>query len=87
MVIHGHMHIPFIAEHSGITVMACGSSTGQIRHKERGKTFMSYNILKISETAVTCTQHAEEVFGEGAKNIRTEVIPLPVGTRPLIRSA
>ncbi|MDR0783695.1 MAG: metallophosphoesterase, partial [Propionibacteriaceae bacterium] len=35
MVIHGHMHIPFIAEHSGITVMACGSSTGQIRHKER----------------------------------------------------
>lgn len=74
IVLHGHKHIPFFAESDGITVIGCGSSTGQIAHKEKGKTFISYNMLKINERTVTCTQFAEEVFGAGAKNIRTEII-------------
>lgn len=57
-------------------MIGCGSSTGQIVHKERGKTFISYNVLKISEKTVTCTQLAEEVYGAGAENIRTEIIEL-----------
>lgn len=76
IVLHGHKHIPFFAESDGITVIGCGSSTGQIVHKEKGKTFISYNMLKISERTVTCTQFAEEVYGAGAENIRTEIIEL-----------
>ena len=76
IVLHGHKHIPFFAESGGITVIGCGSSTGQIVHKEKGKTFISYNMLKISERTITCTQFAEEVYGAGAKNIRTEIIEL-----------
>lgn len=76
IVLHGHKHIPFFAESGGITVIGCGSSTGQIVHKEKGKTFISYNMLKISERTVTCTQFAEEVYGAGAENIRTEIIEL-----------
>lgn len=74
VVIHGHKHIPFIADHKGIHVIACGSSTGQITHKERGKTYISYNLLKVNGEIVTCTQFAEELLGAGAKNIRTEII-------------
>ena len=76
IVLHGHKHIPFFAESDGITVIGCGSSTGQIVHKEKGKTFISYNMLKISERTVTCTQFAEDVYGAGAENIRTEIIEL-----------
>lgn len=68
-VLHGHKHIPFITKHDEINIISCGSSTGQIRHKEKGKTFISYNMLKISKKAVTCTQFAEEIYGAGAKNI------------------
>ena len=73
-VLHGHKHIPFMSEYRGLNEIGCGSSTGQITHKEKGKTFISYNLLKISEKAVTCTLFAEEIFGAGAKNIRTETI-------------
>lgn len=73
-VLHGHKHIPFMTEHRGINVIGCGSSTGQITHKEKGKTYISYNIIKISEKAVTCTQFAEEIYGAGAKNIRMKTI-------------
>lgn len=74
IVLHGHKHIPFFAEANGITVIGCGSSTGQIVHKEKGKTFISYNLLKISGRTVTCTQFAEEIYGAGIENIRTEII-------------
>lgn len=75
-VLHGHKHIPFINEHNGIKVISCGSSTGQIVHRERGKTYISYNLVKICSDTIICTQFAEEVYGAGAKNIRTEIIKL-----------
>lgn len=73
-VLHGHKHIPFITESKGIKVIACGSSTGQIVHKEKGKTYISYNLVKICRDTIVCTQFAEEIYGAGAKNVRTEVI-------------
>jgi predicted phosphodiesterase len=73
-VLHGHKHIPFMTEHKGINVISCGSSTGKINHKEKGKTYMSYNLLKITENTVTVTQFAEEVCGAGAKNIKPEIV-------------
>lgn len=76
IVLHGHKHIPFVAEHDKIKIIGCGSSTGQIVHKEKGKTYMSYNLLKIGEKTVTCTQYAEEIYGGGAENIRTDLIEL-----------
>ena len=69
LVLHGHKHIPFKTEHDGVHVISCGSSTGKISHKEKGKTYMSYNLLKISEDAVTVTLFAEELPGGGAKHI------------------
>lgn len=75
-VLHGHKHIPFITEKNGVKVIACGSSTGKIVHKEKGKTFISYNLVKICKREIICTQFAEEIQGAGAKNIRTEIIRL-----------
>jgi len=69
-VLHGHKHIPFQAEHNGIQIISCGSSTGQIVHKERGKTYISYNLIKISDDAVTCTLFVEDILGAGAKDIK-----------------
>lgn len=76
IVLHGHKHIPFVAKEGEITVIGCGSSTGQIVHKEKGKTYISYNLIKIGKRNVTCTQFAEEILGAGEKNIHTEIIEL-----------
>lgn len=75
-VLHGHKHIPFITEFNGIIVIACGSSTGQIVHKEKGKTYISYNLVKVRKDMIVCIQFVEEIYGAGAKNVRTEVIEL-----------
>ena len=69
-VLHGHKHIPFHAEHEGVQIISCGSSTGQIVHKERGKTYISYNLIKISEDTVTCTLFVEDILGAGAVDIK-----------------
>ena len=69
-VLHGHKHIPFQAEHDGIQIISCGSSTGQIVHKERGKTYISYNLIKINNDIVTCTLFVEDILGAGAVDIK-----------------
>lgn len=74
VVLHGHKHVPFITESNGINIIACGSSTGQVKLKEKGKTYLSYNILKLNEHGVTCTQFVEDILGAGEKNLRTKVI-------------
>lgn len=74
LVLHGHKHIPFISEHKGIHIISCGSSTGQITHKDKSKTYLSYNLLKFTKDTVVCTQFAEELLGAGVKNIRSVVI-------------
>ena len=76
IVLHGHKHIPVILEDDNMTIVGCGSSTGKVVHIEEGKTFMSYNLLKIQGNTVTCTQFAEEIYGTGVKNICTKVICL-----------
>ena len=72
-VLHGHKHIPFIAEKNGINVIGCGSSTGQMKHIEKGKTYISYNVLKIGVNDISCAQFAEEVLGAGANDIRVKM--------------
>ncbi len=74
LVLHGHKHIPVISELDGIHIISCGSSTGQITHKDRRKTYLSYNVLKFTKDNVVCTQFAEELLGAGVKDIRSVVI-------------
>lgn len=74
VVLHGHKHIPFYAEKDGISIIACGSSTGQVSMKEKGKTYISYNIIKLNQDGITCSQFVEDILGAGEQNIRTEVI-------------
>jgi len=68
-VLHGHKHIPFKTEYDGIQIISCGSSTGQIVHKEKGKSYISYNLIKISAGKVTCTLFVEDILGAGAIDI------------------
>jgi len=78
-VLHGHKHIPFQSEHNGIQIISCGSSTGQIVHKEKGKTYISYNLIKISDDSVSCTLFVEDILGAGAKDIKATA---PLKTKP-----
>lgn len=74
LVLHGHKHIPFISKCDGIHIISCGSSTGQVTHKDRRKTYLSYNVLKFTKDTVVCSQFAEELLGAGVKDIRSVVI-------------
>lgn len=74
VVLHGHKHIPFFIEKEGINIIACGSSTGQVAMKEAGKTYISYNIIKLNKSGITCSQFIEDMLGAGEQNIRTEKI-------------
>ena len=76
VVLHGHKHIPFYTRIDDLHVIACGSSTGHIQHAEKDKTYLTYNLLKINDKSITCTQYAEDILGAGEKNIRTDVIEL-----------
>jgi len=71
-VLHGHKHIPKIQKNDGITVIAAGSTTGSVKHKEEGKTFLSYNLIKYdidTQQPVSVSIIAEEILGAGTKNI------------------
>jgi hypothetical protein len=72
LILHGHKHIPKIHKHKDTTIVAAGSSTGKVRHKEDGKTFLTYNLIKYdieNKRPVSCSIIAEEVLGSGTKNM------------------
>lgn len=72
LILHGHKHIPNIQEHKDITIIASGSSTGKVRHKEVGKTYLTYNLIKYSideQRPLSCSIIAEENLGSGTKNM------------------
>jgi len=72
LILHGHKHIPKIHKYNDITIIAAGSSTGQVRHVEEGKTFLTYNLIKYdinSKRPVSCSIIAEEILGAGTKNM------------------
>jgi 3',5'-cyclic AMP phosphodiesterase CpdA len=74
LVIHGHKHVPFIGKDGSISVVACGSSTGQIQNVDPKKTYISYNVLTFNPQTVTCTLYAEDLLGSGAKDVQTVVL-------------
>lgn len=74
LILHGHKHVPLISKHNGIHIISCGSSTGQVTHIDRRKTYLSYNVLKFTTDSIVCTQFAEDLPGAGAKDICSTVI-------------
>ncbi|WP_418626631.1 metallophosphoesterase [Anaerosinus sp.] len=76
LVLHGHKHIPYIHGDDNMPVIACGSSTGQIRHVKRGKTYLSYNVLKYDprkEKIISCAVYFEDIVGSGVQHLKTKL--------------
>lgn len=76
-ILHGHKHIPNIKEHEDITIVAAGSTTGSVKHQDKGKTYLSYNLIKYdveSKQPVSIAIVAEEIIGAGTKNILLHLI-------------
>jgi len=69
-ILHGHKHIPFITEHEGIPVIACGSST---MREVKGRECISYNVLTFDERTLRCDQYAEYTLGAGAVVIASQI--------------
>jgi predicted phosphodiesterase len=73
IVFHGHKHIPKIQDYNGIKIIGAGSATGVIKHKEEGKTYMSYNLLKydmVQNRPLHCSIFVEEIIGAGTQHIQ-----------------
>lgn len=71
-VLHGHKHIPKIHNHKDVTIIAAGSSSGSVKHQEKGKTFLTYNLIKYdikNNQPISCSIIAEEIIGAGTKNM------------------
>ena len=81
LILHGHKHLPFITEHEGIPVIACGSST---RREVKGRECISFNILTFDEGTLTCDQYAEYELGAGAEVIASATYDLQ--SMPRVRS-
>lgn len=76
-ILHGHKHIPNISEVDGISCIGAGSSTGNIKHTDNGKTYISFNVIKYDLTRYEPTQatiYFEETIGTGVKHISVETL-------------
>ena len=76
-ILHGHKHIPIIQKYDDVTVVAAGSSTGSVKHQEKGKTFLSYNLIKYDvdlHRPISVSIIAEEIIGAGTKNILQKLL-------------
>lgn len=76
IILHGHKHIPFYDDTTvkDAIVVSCGSSTGKIDHIESGKTYLSYNLLKITDDNIVVNQYVEELLGSGTSSILTKSV-------------
>ena len=76
-ILHGHKHIPSINECEDITIISSGSTTGCVKHQDKGKTFLSYNLIKYDmdiKKPVSVTIIAEEIIGAGTKNVLSHLL-------------
>lgn len=76
-ILHGHKHIPKVQKYDDITVVAAGSATGCVKHRDKEKTYLSYNLIKYdidSQAPVSISIVAEEIIGAGPKNMLLHLI-------------
>ncbi|MCW3110831.1 MAG: hypothetical protein JWQ09_5337 [Segetibacter sp.] len=48
-VIHGHKHIPMLFKKDNVNIISAGSSTGNIKHINSNKTFLTYNVINYDK--------------------------------------
>lgn len=71
-VLHGHKHIPMVHNHNDVNIISAGSSTGVIKHKEKGKTYITYNVIKYDVTnkkPISCAIRFEDIVGSGVRHL------------------
>jgi predicted phosphodiesterase len=72
IVLHGHKHIPRVfpaVPVDSVCHIGCGSSTGKIKHVERTKTYLSYNLITCDQETSrpsVCTLKYIDVLGSRA---------------------
>jgi len=72
-ILHGHKHIPKLQDHQGIKIIGAGSATGAIKHSDKNKTYMSYNIIKYDnqlKKPLFCSIYVEEILGAGVQHVQ-----------------
>ena len=75
-VLHGHKHIPVFNSHNEINVVGAGSSTGIVRHKDKNKMYLSFNIFKydkINKKIISGSIFYEDLIGSGIKHFATKL--------------
>lgn len=76
-IFHGHKHIPKIQNHHDVTIVGAGSSTGCVKHQDKGKTYLTYNLVKYdieTRKPIFISIIAEEVIGAGTKNMLLHLV-------------
>jgi len=78
IVLHGHKHIPYFDDESisNALIIACGSSTGAVEHIDATKTYISYNLIKITNSSISTNLFVEDALGMGPKSINSKLIKI-----------
>ena len=66
-VLHGHKHIPRVTTHGDIPIVGCGSTVGQVPSDDKGRTYMSINVISIDKDSgrISCRLRGERIPGAG----------------------
>jgi len=76
-ILHGHKHIPNIQKENNVYCIGAGSSTGEVKHVDNRKTYISYNIIKYDlnlKKPIQTSIYFEDVIGTNIKHLKTELL-------------
>jgi len=76
-ILHGHKHIPHIQKENGVYCIGAGSSTGEVKHVDNRKTYISYNVIKYDldlKKPIQASIYFEDVIGTNVKHLKTELL-------------
>lgn len=72
LILHGHKHIPNVDNCNGTDIVACGSSTGNVTHREKDLTYLSFNLIKFDKNqnkAISCTTYYIDNLSMGLQHL------------------
>ena len=76
-ILHGHKHIPNIQKTNDVFCIGAGSSTGEVKHVDNRKTYLSYNIIKYNldtKKPILASIYFEDTIGTNIKHLKTELL-------------
>jgi predicted phosphodiesterase len=76
-ILHGHKHIPNIQKTNDVFCIGAGSSTGDVKHVDNKRTYLSYNVIKYNldlKKPIQASIYFEDVIGTNVKNLKTELL-------------